>query len=247
MFKKIAAAMAICAASTFATWDYYALPEANKGTVKASFQYDTDDPWSMWQINLGARYIVIPNLEVSLTGVGYGSQETDGWDGSGFMDITLGARYQMMPVVSLFLDLHIPTGDEDEGMGNDEFGFTLGGQYSQELIPNLLLGTEAGLYWGFEHSNWNPGFLIHIAGEIGYSIADIGLTPFVGLEFKYRLTESERHDHGVGDDGDKNINIWLGASYAINAQMAVEGKLIIRSGDIDGDATGIAATFYYNF
>ena len=65
MFKKIALAVALVAATSFATWDYYKVPEAGKGQVKGQFKYDTDDPWSGWGINASARYVVIPNLELS--------------------------------------------------------------------------------------------------------------------------------------------------------------------------------------
>ena len=251
MFKKIAMAVALVAASSFATCDYYAIPEAGKGTVKGQFKYDTDDPWSGWGINVSGRYIVMPNLELSLQSFGYASWEIDDTDadGSGLTDFIFGARYAVMPIVNVFLDLHIPFGDEDEGdyVGNDEWGFDIGGQFTQEIIPNLALGTEAGIYWGFEHKDIDPGLRLNLAAELGYTIQEVGLTPFAGFEFKYRLTETERDGHGQNDDGDDQFNMWIGVAYAINQQMTVDGKIKMRSGDIDGDATHFDVNFSYNF
>lgn len=247
MFKKIALAALLVASSSFAAWDYYHLPEAGKGTVKGQFFYDSDDPWSQWGLNVGGRYILVPNLELSLQSFGYRSLETDGSDGAGFTDLTLGARYAVKPIVNIFLDLNLPIGSNDV---SDRLSFTLGGQFSQELVPNLVLGTEAGLYWGFKRHDFEPGLVMNLAAELGYTIPAYGLTPFVGLELKYKLTDDE--DYNREDNaGDNSICLWLGAAYAISSEMAVDGKLKVRSGDssepLDGDAVGIEVNFYYNF
>ncbi len=248
MFKKIVLAALLVASSSFATWDYYQLPEAGKGTVKGQFFYDSDDPWSQWGLNVSARYILVPNLELSLQSFGYRSWETDGSDGAGFTDLTLGARYAVMPIVNIFLDLNLPIGSNDV---SDRLSFTLGGQFSQELVPNLVLGTEAGIFWGFKRHDFEPGLVMNLAAELGYTIPEYGLTPFVGLELKYKLTDDEEGDNWEDNAGDNSICLWLGAAYAINAEMAVDGKLKVRSGDssdhLDGDAVGIEVNFYYNF
>ena len=247
MFKKIALAALLVASSSFAAWDYYHLPEAGKGTVKGQFFYDSDDPWSQWGLNVGGRYILVPNLELSLQSFGYRSWETDGSDGAGFTDLTLGARYAVMPIVNIFLDLNLPIGSNDV---SDRLSFTLGGQFSQELVPNLVLGTEAGLYWGFKRHDFEPGLVMNLAAELGYTIPAYGLTPFVGLELKYKLTDDEGYNW-EDNAGDNSICLWLGAAYAISSEMAVDGKLKVRSGDssehLDGDAVGIEVNFYYTF
>lgn len=247
MMKKIALAALLLAATSFASYDYYQLPEAGKGTVKGTFYYDSDDPWSQWGLGVSARYVLMPNLELSLVSFGYRSWENGGADGAGFTDLTLGARYAVMPIVNLFLDLNLPIGNNDV---SDRLSFTLGGQFSQELAPNLVLGTEAGLYWGFERHDFEPGLILHLAAEIGYTIQDIGLTPFAGIKIKYKLTDDEA---GNWEDnaGDNSFSLWIGAAYAISPEMAVDGKLVVRSGDassgLDGDAAGIAVNFYFNF
>ncbi len=250
MFKKIALAVALVAASSFATWDYYKIPEAGKGTVKGQFKYDTDDPWSGWGINVSGRYVVIPNLELSLQSFGFASQDDP--DGSGLTDFTFGARYAVLPeMVNIFLDLNIPFGDEGEGgyIGSDEWAIYFGGQFFMEIIPQLLLGVEAGLDWGFEHNDFERGLVFNTGAEIGYTIKEIGLTPFAGIEFKYKLTDDEWNGAGAWEDnaGDNQFNLWIGVAYAINEAMAVDGKIKMRSGDIDGDATHFDVNFSYNF
>jgi hypothetical protein len=250
MFKKIAMAALLVATSSFATWDYYAIPDAGKGTIKAQFLYDTDDPWSQWGLNVSGRYVIMQGLELSLQSFGYLSQESGDWDGSGFTDFILGGRYAVMPNLNVFLDMNIPIGDDE--VSSNRFSFYLGGQFSQELVPSLLLGTEVGAFWGFEHHDSEPGLILEAAGELGYAIPNIGLTPFIGLQLKYKLTDDEYNDHDADDtSGDTQFNLWVGVTYAINAEMAVDGKLIMRSGDnsldMDGDATGVRVDFYFNF
>ena len=110
-------------------------------------------------------------------------------------------------------------------------------------VPGLKFGTEGGLDWGFEHKNYERGLDLHMAGEIGYTIPNVGVTPFAGLQIKYRLTESEVDDKiGQDDDGHKQINLWLGADYfVIPNQLDIWAKLIVRSGKIGGDASGLSA------
>ena len=173
-------------------------------------------------------------------------------DGSGLTDFTFGARYAVLPeMVNIFLDLNIPFGDEGEGgyIGSDEWAIYFGGQFYKELIPQLLLGVEAGLDWGFEHNDFERGLVFNTGAEIGYTIKEIGLTPFAGIEFKYKLTDDEWNGAGAWEDnaGDNQFNLWIGAAYAINEAMAVDGKIKMRSGDIDGDATHFDVNFSYNF
>ncbi|MCR5029828.1 MAG: transporter [Fibrobacter sp.] len=257
MFKKIALAVALVAASSFATWDYYKVPEAGKGQVKGQVKYDTDDPWSGWGINASARYVVIPNLELSLRGLGFASWENDDSDadGAGITDFTFGVRYAIMPIVNVFVDMNLPIGDEDEGsyIGTDEWGFYFGGQFtSDQFLKNLNVGAEVGTYWGFEHGDYNPGLVLTTGVEAGYFIEQIGLTPFVGSEFKYKLTDDEYDPDGTAFDwednqGDTQFNFWVGAAYGINDRMSVDAQIKFRSGDIDGDAFHTEANFTFSF
>ena len=46
MFKKIAMACAFIATASFATWDYYPVLEAGKGSFAGGLYYDWHHDWS---------------------------------------------------------------------------------------------------------------------------------------------------------------------------------------------------------
>ena len=257
MFKKIALAAALVSSAAFATWDYYPVLEGGKGSAKGNLYYDWDHDWSQAGLGIGARFSVIQNLEISLQDWGY--QFWGEWDcngctngGDGLRDLTIGGRYQFDPMVNAFVDMHLPIGGDE--VTNDEISLYLGSQFSMAIneAPGLKFGTEAGLDWGFEHDKKERGLEIHLGGEIAYTVPNVGVTPFFGLQIKDRLTESTHEEGkkeiGHDDDGDKQINLWLGADYfIIPNQLDVWAKLIVRSGDIDGDATGlnVGAEFFF--
>ncbi|WP_407457077.1 hypothetical protein [Fibrobacter sp.] len=265
MFKKIALAAALTASAAFATWDYYPVLEAGKGSAKGELYYDWDDDWSQAGLKVGARYSIIPKLEISLQSWGFqfwGETDCSGCvnGGDGLRDLVLGGRYEVAPMITAFLDLNLPIGNDDnEGYtvtppSNGELALYFGAQFSMPVteVPGLKFGTEAGLDWGFEHKNQERGLDLHLGGEIGYTVPNVGVTPFAGLQIKYRLTESTHDDGkkeiGDDDDGHKQINIWLGADYfVIPNQLDIWGKLIVRSGKIGGDATGLSvgAEFFF--
>ena len=259
MFKKIALAAALIASAAFATWDYYPVLEAGKGSVAAGLYYDWDHDWSQAGLKIGGRYSLIQGLEVSLQSWGYqfwAETDCDGCPngGDGLRDLTLGARYEIAPMITVFLDFNLPIGGDE--VTSDEIALYGGAQFSMPIneVPGLKFGTEAGIFWGFEHDNYERGLDIHMGGEIGYTVPDVGVTPFVGLQIKYRLTESESEggdgkEYGHNDDGHKQINIWLGADYfVIPNQLDLIAKLFVRSGKVDdGDATGlyVGAEFFF--
>lgn len=269
MFKKIILAIAIVASASFATWDYFPVLEAGKGSAAAGLYYDWHHDWSQAGLKAGVRYSIIQNLEISLQSWGFqfwGETDCKGCanGGSGLRDLTLGGRYQITPMVNAFVDFLLPIGSTDNDgpgtnhPGSDELALYLGGQFSMpiEQAPGLAFGTEAGLFWGFEHDNRERGLELHLGGEIDYTIANIGLTPYAGLQLKFRITESEWEgddgkEYGADDDGDKQIIIWLGAGYAvIPNQLNVKAQLFVRSGDHDnmgGDASGLYIGAEYFF
>ena len=266
MFKKIALAAALVSSAAFATWDYYPVLEAGKGSAKGNLYYDWDHDWSQAGLGIGARFSVIQNLEISLQDWGY--QFWGEWDcngctngGDGLRDLTIGARYQFDPMFNMFLDFHLPVGNDDNDGGattppsNEEISLYLGSQFSMAIneAPGLKFGTEAGILWGFEHDNNERGLEIHLGGEIAYTVPNVGVTPFFGLQIKDRLTESTHEEGkkeiGHDDDGNKQVNLWLGADYfVIPNQLDIWAKLIVRSGKVDdGDATGlnVGAEFFF--
>jgi len=259
MFKKIALAAALTATASFATWDYYTVPTDHKGDVKAAFDYDFDGDWSAWALGVSARYVVIPKLELSIQGLSYGSWENDcgkgcSTDGSGIRDFNVGVRYQLFSDAAIFADVKLPIGDEKEGsyIGSNEVAVYFGTQQVSKFATNFIVGAELGFDWGFEHDNWERGLDFKGGLELGYNIASVGLTPFLGLSFVDRLTESECKSKGCPDPDDSrdgNIAFWIGASYAIVTNFTISAQFKIQSGDdtMGGDAKQFEVTGDFAF
>ena len=117
MFKKIALVAAIATTASFATYSYFPVGDANKGEATIGPGYYWTKDWSTMQISANAKYNVIQNLEVSLQGLGYqlwdeadicdeDGVECD--DSNGLLALTIGARYQFMPMLIAALDVKLP-------------------------------------------------------------------------------------------------------------------------------------------
>lgn len=254
MFKKIALAAALAATASFATWDYYPVQDGGKASVKAGLYYDEDDDWSQAGVKIGARFAIIKGLEISIQNFGYqfwGETDCKGCanGGNGLTDMTIGARYEVAPMITAFLEVNLPIGNEDyDGPGttrptNDELSLYLGAQFSLPTnLKGFEFGVEGGILWGFEHDDFERGLEIHAGGEARYEIPSVkGLAPYAGLQLKYRLTESEwendhdKHDYGFDDNGTTQFNLWLGAQFAVNPMVTVKAHVIIRNEDYEGN------------
>ena len=203
MIKKIALAAALTAGAAFATWDYYPVLEGGKGSAKGGLYYDWDHDWSQAGLKVGARYSIIPNLEISLQS--WGVQFWGEWDckgcvngGGGLRDLTVGGRYEIAPMITAFMDLNLPIGNDEVEWNqyskttppsSQEIAIYLGGQFSMEIkeAPGLKFGSEAGLDWGFEHDNYERGLELHLGGEMGYTVPNTEITPFIGLQISTAL------------------------------------------------------------
>jgi hypothetical protein len=253
MFKKIAMACAFIATASFATWDYYPVLEAGKGSFAGGLYYDWHHDWSQAGLKIGARYSIIQNLEISVQSFGYqfwSEEDCDGCvnGGDGLRDLTIGGRYIVAPMVTAFLDMNLPIGGDE--VSSDEIALYAGAQFSVPTnVPGFKFGTEGGIFWGFEHDNSERGLEIHLGGEVAYTVPNVGVTPFAGLQLKYRLTEStwedgEGRERGGNDDGDSQVIIWLGAGYfVIPNQLDLKAQLFVRSGD-HGNMGGYASGLY---
>ncbi len=249
MFKKIALAMAVVASSSFATYTYFPVGNAGTGQVEIGYAHSWEEhDASSNTLFVKGEYVVMPNLELSLLGLGYVFMD-DGIDGTddtdGFTAMTIGARYQFMPFLIGALDVELPLSSDDFG-DYDPFGLFVAVQYTQEFIPNLVLGSEAGVEYKFEDDDTDEGLLLKVQAELDYTIASLGLTPWVGLEFDYRLTDTEFASHSADDSGDNSISFWVGGSYAINQMFAVKANFILTRGDF-GDSETVNAALDINF
>ncbi len=247
MLKKILLAAAMLASASFAAWDYFPVLQSGKGSVKGGLYYDWDDDWSQAGLKVGARFTVAPNFELSLQSWGYqfwGEWDCSGCEngGDGFRDLILGGRYQITPQVNAFLDVKLPIGtDDSDGTppGNNEFYLYLGGQFSRALPSGLSFGAEGAFLWGFQKHKEERGLDLHLGGEVDFSIPKTKLTPFIGLKFIARLTESTyeigKKEYGYDDDGSHEIMLWLGTKFMLSPQLKLDAHFIFRSQDLEED------------
>ena len=276
MFKKFILAVALLAGASFATWDYYPIPDSSHGSFEAGLYYDKDHNWSQAGLKVGGRFTMIKSLEISFTSWGYQFWNEDDCagcvnGGEGLRDLTIGSRYQVAPMVTAFLDFNLPVGeDEYDGPGthapsNGEFSMYLGAQFSVPTkLKGFKFGTEGGFLWGFEYDDHERGLDLHLGAEAAYTIPDVGLTPYLGFLLKFRLTESEWYDghdneYGYGDRKSRQFQLWLGASYAINKMIEVKAQFIFRHEKyrgieteespfhLGGNADGIYMGVVFNF
>lgn len=260
MLKKIALAAAVAASSSFATYTFFPVGQANSGQVEAGVQYGWTDNTSDMNITLGAEYVIMQNLELSLTGLAFqlwNEPDDCGEDGhpdcpenAGLKAMTVGARYQFMPILIAALDVNIPLNSEDVVGPYDPFGLYAAIQYTQEFMPGLAFGSEAGLSYKFEDNDMTEGLGLKIQAELDYTIASIGLTPWIGASFDVRLSDVEAGPAEYGS-GDSAFTLWIGAGYPINDMFAVKGNFIMQFADeaesMGGDWMGVNAKVVINF
>ena len=259
MFKKIALAAALVSSAAFATWDYYPVLEGGKGSAKGNLYYDWDHDWSQAGLGVGARFSVINGLEISLQDWGY--QFWGEWDcsgcvngGSGLRDLTIGARYQFMPVLIAALDVNLPLTSKDVTGDYDPFGLYGAIQFTKEFVPNLWFGSEAGVSYKFEDEHMTEGLGLTLQVELDYTIASIGLTPWIGAEMDMRISDVEVEVAGVKSkygSGDNAFLVWIGAGYDITPMFTVKANFIMKFADekesMGGDWKGVNAKLAINF
>lgn len=264
MLKKIALAAAFAATASFATYNFFPVGNTHTGQVEIKGAYGWSEKanvdWSNMKIKLGAEYVVMDKLELSIFNLGYQlwNEPTDCDncpDSDGLMAMTVGARYWFMPMLGAALDVNIPLNSEEAADGKfDPFGLYAAIQFSQELIPNLVLGSEAGLSYKFEDEDRTDGLGLTVQAEFDYTIASIGLTPWIGGEFDMRISDVEegkgqaKHEYGSGDSA---FTLWIGAGYSINPMFYVKANFLMTFADekesLGGDSMGVNAALDINF
>lgn len=272
MIKKVILLAAAIATSSFATWDYFSLLDGNQGSVKAGLYYDMDDNWSQMGLKVGARMNIAPKVELSIQSFGFqfwGETECDACaeGGYGLRDLIIGARYALDPELYFFLDFNLPIGRErNDGTtppSHGEIFLYFGAQHNKAIdaIKGASYGTEAGIFWGFEHHDLERGLELHLGAEFDYKLPSAPLTLLVGTQFWLRIFESEDHDKDLRDDWSDQWKFWVGANFELNKNIALNGQIILRSQDLnhrknnegfrevpmEGDALGFALDMEFKF
>lgn len=268
MLKKIALVAAVAASASFATYNFFPVGNVHTGQAEVGLQYGWTDNSSNFEMMLGGEFVVIDKLELSLFNIGYqfwndpddcGEKgHPDCSDKDGIKAMTFGARYQVTPILGVALDINLPFSSEDVVSKYDPFGMYAAAQFSMEFIPGLALGSEAGLSYKFEDENVTEGLGLTIKAELDYTIASIGLTPWIGAEFDMRISDikeeykkgKDKYTHEYGS-GDNAFTIWVGAAYKINEMFTVKANFISKFADEDEtmgvDWNGVNAKLDINF
>lgn len=257
MIKKIALAAALAASTSFATYNFFPVGNTRTGQFEVGMQYGWTKDTKDLNVVLGAEYVVMDKLELSITNLGYQifneADDCDDYDAcpdnDGFKALTVGARYWFMPMLGAALDINIPLTSKDVTGDYDPFGLYGAIQFSKELAPNLTIGSEAGLSYKFKDEETTEGLGLKIQAELDFDIPSIGLTPWIGGAFDIRLTDVKSGDDEFGS-GDKAFTLWLGAGYKINPMLSVKANFIMKFADDDtmgSDWKGVNAKLDINF
>jgi len=118
--RKILGAVLICTASVFAAWDYFPVIEYGKGEAKIAYEQSRQGKAGSGPelSDFKIRYSPMEKLEL-MSKLGY----------------TLGARYQIISVISAGVDIGFPIPDT-------AWSFTPNAQFSIPLTEALELGTN---------------------------------------------------------------------------------------------------------
>lgn len=245
MIKKIALAAALAATASFATWDKFPVLENHKGQAKVGVDYNMQGDASGLDLYAGARYTVIPNLELGLVLPYTIFTDYDGYDGpDGLNNLTIMARYQFMPAMNAFIDVDLPIGEEE--LVDDGLGLHFGVQYSMNINEMISLGSEAGLWMATEGDDEvSPPWNLNVGAEVDFAVMP-QLTPYVGLDMNVFLGEYTHDGDDLSDDASGTIGLWLtlGAGYQINEMIGLDASFGMGFGeDYYGEDTPMVIDF----
>jgi len=177
--KKILGTILICAASVFAAWDYFPVIEYGKGEAKIAFEHSRQGKAGSGPelSDFKIRYSPVEKLEL-MSKLGY----------------TFGARYQIISVISVGVDIGIPIPDT-------AWSFVPNAQFSIPLTEALELGT-------------NGQVTIHTEDNIGLDLsAGIELDLTIGKSIMWLGCDFNRENL---DDKDKGTEIVPMLGYTAN-------------------------------
>ncbi len=170
--KKVLAIALLCAVSTFAGWDKFPVIEYGKGEAKVAWGAGRQggNPGGDGDTYLyGIRYSPLANLELAA-----------------YPGYTLGARYQVIPVLSAGLDLGFP-------LPGTNWSFTPNIQFSMPITSAVTLGSN------LEFTIYTEDNTKHTEGidlEAGVEL-DLGLseknTIWVSFDINKQLTEDDNN------------------------------------------------------
>jgi hypothetical protein len=180
--KKVLAVALICAVSSFAAWDKFPVIGDGKGEAMVSFSSTRQaNDGDFDNAGLGIRYSPLENLELTASQLVFG-------------DYTLGARYQIIPVLAFGVDVGFP-------MPGTAWTFSPSLQFSMEM-GSIALGTNVGVNIFTEDANkYAQGLTLDAGLEIDCNIGKSTL--WVGFDIATGLSNSKIDGTELKEDAQK--------------------------------------------
>lgn len=234
MIKKIALAAALAVSASFATWDKFPVLENHNGQAKAGFGFGIpEDKTTTGDLYAGVRYTVITGLELGTVFDYRLFTHYDGKDAKadGVANLPILVRYQILPIVSAFLDVTLPIGDDS--FNGDATQFHFGAQYSS-TFGIVSLGTELGLQLETKGDDkTTPPWILNVGAEGDFVLGPV--TAYVGADVLVELGKNTYDGDNVGDShtGDLAIFPYVGANYALNQALSFDVAAIFGFGNKD--------------
>jgi len=144
---------------------------------------------------------------------------------SGFGDIWLGAKYALIPALTVRGALDLPTGDDKKGLGNPGgFGIDVAAMSSQQ-VDKIGLNGQVGLRWNAEDGDtkWAPGLGIYLDAEGVYSFTQ-AIDGKVGIEFM-SAGDGKFNGNDAKDSGGNYLDLKVGGVYKLNEKMNLGANL----------------------
>jgi len=126
--KKVLTAALLCAVSSFAAWDYFPVIENGKGEAKLEFSSSRQAYDASGDFGFKIRYSPLENLEIMSKFEGLGTISGEG-------NHIIGARYQIIPMLSAGVDIGLP-------IPAPVWNFTPSIQFSMPFSEALVLGSN---------------------------------------------------------------------------------------------------------
>lgn len=230
MFKKIIATLALVASASFAQWDLYPVPQDVNGSVKVStgmklFREFSNMPAKESHdshYGVSFRYIFNKSLELSIEGLGVSLYKVGGlFDPDAEMDVSLSvpvleARYQVIPMLSVFAELGLPIWEPSRFQYdyNAELGVQFGKVYEN---PNIIskFGVAAKGYIDYDMAE------LMALGEVGFNLIDNRLNLLAGASIARNWALEESDDYEIAKFSGA---AWLGLEAIFNKNVSLVGN-----------------------
>jgi len=198
---------------------------ASKVFDAESKSFDLTDNMTGMRLPIRVNYGVMDNLTVFGVLPVFTKWDQGSAGETGIGDIWLGAKYMLMPALTLRGALDLPTGDDKKGLGNDGgFGVDVAAMSSYKMDPITLNG-QVGIRYNAEDSDtkWAPGLGIYLDAEGVYSFTE-AVCGKVGIEFM-SVADGKADGTKISKSGDNYLDLKVGGAYMMNEKCSLGADL----------------------